>query len=195
MALFESDLSFFSPSLVLRTERLVLRRLAVADYRDMYEYSKMPETSRYLLWSPHETPRFTKKYLSYLQGQYRSGAFHDFAVVEKASGKMIGTCGFTSFDLANNSAEVGYVLSPAVWGRGYAAEALKCVMRFGFHELDLHRMEAKIMDGNNASMRVAEKCGMRREAIHKNAMFIKGGYRTIVEYAILAEEFYPRGFL
>lgn len=187
--MFDSDLSFFTASLTLTTERLILRKLAVSDYKDMYEYSKMPITSRYLLWLPHETPRFTKKYLSYLQGQYRSGAFHDFAIVEKLSGKMIGTCGFTSFDLTNNSAEVGYVLSPDFWGNGYAAEALRCVMCFGFRELDLHRMEAKIMDGNTASMRVAEKCGMRREAVHRHSMLIKGAYRTIVEYAILADEF------
>ncbi len=187
--MFESDLSIFSAPPTLVTERLILRKLAVSDYKDMYEYSKMPETCRYLLWSPHDTPRFTKKYLSYLQGQYRNGSFYDFAVVEKESGKMIGTCGFTSFDLANNAAEVGYVLSPDFWGKGYAVEALRRLMRFGFHELELHRMEAKIMEGNDASMRVSEKCGMRREAVHKKAMFIKGSYHTIVEYAILSEEF------
>lgn len=187
--MFESDLSIFSAPPTLVTERLILRKLAVSDYTDMYEYSKMPETCRYLLWSPHDTPRFTKKYLSYLQGQYRNGLFYDFAVVEKESGKMIGTCGFTSFDLANNSAEVGYVLSPRFWGKGYAAEALRCVMRFGFRELELHRMEAKIIDGNIASMRVVEKCGMRREAVHRKAMLIKGVYCTIVEYAVLEDEF------
>lgn len=187
--MYESDLDLFASPPTLATERLILRKLAVSDYLDMYEYSKMPETSRYLLWSPHETPRFTKKYLSYLQGQYRNGSFYDFAVVEKGSGKMIGTCGFTSFDLANNSAEVGYVLNPDFKGRGYAPEALRRVMEFGFRELELHRMEARIMEGNTASMRVAEKCGMRREAVHRGAMLIKGAYRTIVEYAILEEEF------
>lgn len=187
--MYESDLDIFISPPVLSTERLLLRKLAISDYKDMYEYSKLPETSRFLLWSPHETPRFTKKYLSYLQGEYRGGRFYDFAVVEKKSGKMIGTCGFTSIDLVNNGAEVGYVLSPAHWGKGYGAEALRCVMRFGFSELGVHRMEAKIMEGNTASMRVAEKCGMRREAVHRDAMLIKGAYRTIVEYAVLAEEF------
>ena len=89
--LYESDLDIFISPPTLSTERLLLRKLAVSDYKDMYEYSKLPETSRYLLWSPHETPRFTKKYLSYLQGEYRGGRFYDFAVVEKKSGKMIAS--------------------------------------------------------------------------------------------------------
>ena len=187
--MFESDLSFFSPSLVLTTERLILRRLAVSDYRDMYEYSKMPETSRYLLWSPHETPRFTKKYLSYLQGQYRNGSFHDFAVVEKKSGKMIGTCGFTSFDLPNNSAEVGYVLSAPYWGQRIAPEALRAVITFGFEVLCLNRIEAHFMPDNHASRRVLEKCMMLPEGVRREAMYAKGRYIDIETYAITEKDY------
>lgn len=105
---------------------------------------------------------------------------------------MIGTCGFTNFDLENNSAEIGYVLNPNFWGMGFAAEAILRVMGFGFAELRLHRMKAKIMAGNRASCRVAEKCGMRHEATHIDGMRIKGNYETIEEYAILAGEFYGK---
>ena len=67
---------------------------------------------------------------------------------------MIGTCGFSSFDFANNSAEVGYVINPAYQKRGYAPEALLEVMMFGFMELNLHRIEARYMDGNDASRKI-----------------------------------------
>lgn len=184
----ESLLSVFTKMPTLVTDRLILRKMLVSDYGDMYDYASRPATTKYLLWSPHESPKFTKRYLSYLQGQYREENFYDFALIEKRSGRMIGTCGFTKFDLVNNSAEVGYVLSPDFWGRGLAAEALCRLLRFGFSELALHRMTAKIMDGNLRSMRVAEKCGMRHESTQIAAMLIKGQYRTIHEYAILAEE-------
>ena len=186
----EDMLSIFTKIPTLETDRLLLRKLLVSDYQDMYDYSSRPETSRYLLWSPHASPKFSKKYLSYLQGQYRDENFYDFALVDKKSKKMIGTCGFTCFDLSNNSAEIGYVLHPAFWGKGIAGEAIHRVMAFGFAELRLHRITAKIMAGNSASIRVAEKCGMRREATHIDAMLIKGSYETILEYAILAKEFY-----
>jgi len=105
---------------------------------------------------------------------------------------MIGTCGFTSFDLQNNSAEIGYVLHPDFWGKGLAKEAVMRLMTFGFAELRLHRLTAKIMTENSASKRVAEKCGMRHEATHVESMLIKGAYETIDEYAILAKEFYGK---
>lgn len=185
----EALLSIFFKPPTFSTERLIMRKMLVSDAEDMFDYASRFETTQYLLWSPHESLKTSKRYLSYIQGQYRNENFYDFALVDKESGKMIGTCGFVTFDLDHNSAEVGYVLNPDFRGRGLAAEALRRLMQFGFSELSLHRIVARIMDGNTASMRVAEKCGMRHEATHKSAMFIKGNYRTIHEYAILEEEF------
>ena len=105
---------------------------------------------------------------------------------------MIGTCGFTSFDIRNNSAEIGYVLHPDFWGKGLAKEAVLRLMVFGFAELRLHRLSAKIMTENEASKKVALKCGMRHEATFVEGMLIKGRYETIDEYAILAKEFYGK---
>ena len=155
----------------------------------MYEYSCREDVTRYLRWSPHPSESYTYKYLTYLQSRYRAGDFYDWAVTLSESGKMIGTCGFSSFDLDNDTAEVGYVLSPDHWHKGIAAEALRKVMGFGFEELSLHRIYARIMEGNEASERVAEKCGMRHEATLKSSLLVKGEYRTIKIYAILREEF------
>ena len=188
----EDMLSIFIKIPTLETNRLILRKILVGDCADVYEYSSRPETSRYLLWNAHENPKYTKKYLSYLQTAYRNEEFFDFGLVEKESGKMIGTCGFTDFDMDHNSAEIGYVLNPDFWGRGLAREAILRVMAFGFAELRLHRISAKIMTGNTASKRVAEKCGMRHEATRIEAMRIKGAYETVDEYAILAKEFYGK---
>lgn len=188
----EDMLSLFIKMPTLETPRLLLRKIAVSDYLDMYDYSRRSETSRYLLWTPHSSPRYTKKYISYLQGQYRNENFYDFALVEKESGKMIGTCGFTSFDLDNNAAELGYVLHPDYWGKGLGKEALLRVMGYGFAELRLHRLTAKIMTENLASKRLAQACGMRHEATHIDGMRIKGNYETIEVYAILAKEFFGK---
>ena len=188
----EDMLSIFTRIPTLETNRLTMRKILPLDCADMFDYSRRPETSRYLLWSPHTSLRYTKKYLSYVQSAYRNEEFYDFALIEKESGRMIGTCGFTSFDLQNNSAEIGYVLHPDFWGKGLAKEAVMRLMAFGFAELRLHRMSAKIMAQNNASKKVAEKCGMRHEATYIEAMIIKGNYETIDEYAILAKEFYGK---
>ncbi len=182
----------FSKIPTLTTERLTLRQMKTSDWRDMYEYASQPKVTEYLLWDYHRSPDQTQDYLRYLQAQYRAGDFYDWAIVLSEEKKMIGTCGFTTIDFANNCAEVGYVINPAYWGKGIAAEAVSRVMDFGFSELNAHRIEAKYIVGNNASRRVMEKCGMRFEGIRRSSMFIKGAYRDIGMCAIISDEYITR---
>ncbi len=179
----------FAKMPTLYTDRLVLRKMTVRDTDDMYEYSCRPEVSRFLLWSPHTDAKVTRSYLRYLQGQYAQKKFYDWAIDLKSTGKMIGTCGFSHIDAENNAAEIGYVLNSDYWGLGYAAEAVARVMKFGFETLGFNRIYARILDGNIQSVRVAEKNLMRHEATHKNALIVKGEYKTYHEYAILKDEF------
>ncbi len=179
----------FSSIPTLKTERLTLRRMKVSDWQDMYEYSKEECVTKYLLWDAHKSPEQTQDYLRFLQTRYRTGDFYDWAVIDKASGKMIGTCGFAKLSFENNSAEVGYVLNPEYWGKGIAAEALMRVMEYGFMELNIHRIEAKYIVGNDASRRVMEKCGMTFEGINRSSMYIKGDYRDIGICAIISDEY------
>ena len=151
----------------LQTRRLLLRKMLKTDYRDMYEYASQERVTQYLLWRPHDSEAYTYKYLQYIQSRYRAGDFYDWAIVVRGQNKMIGTCGFTSFNTEANSAEVGYVLNPAYWGFGLAPEAVAAVLRFGFVDLRLNRIEARYMEGNSRSRRVMEKVGMRYEGTNR----------------------------
>lgn len=182
-------ISCFKEPPTLRTPRLILRKLLKSDAEDMYEYASNPTVSRFLLWDAHPSPKYTLKYLAYLQGRYRAGEFYDWALIDRKSGKMIGTCGFTSFDFQNNSAEVGYVLNPDYWHCGIAAEALFEVLHFAFAVLGLNRVEAKYMLGNEDSRHVMEKCGMTFEGVARDAIFAKGRYISIGICSVLRREF------
>lgn len=173
----------------IETPRLILRRMRKTDSADMYEYARDPAVSEYLLWQPHESEAYTRRYLNYLQTRYRAGDFHDWAVVWRDADKMIGTCGFTSFRLDANSAEIGYVLNRSYWGMGVASEAVRAVLRFGFLELRLHRIEAHYMIGNNRSRRVMEKVGMTYEGTQRDSLFVKGRYVSVGVCAVLENEF------
>ena len=105
----------------LETERLILRAMRVSDAACMYDYAKRPEVTKYLLWSPHPDIGYTRRYLEYLAGRYRLGQFYDWAIISKADGRMIGTCGFVRFDCPHNSAEIGYVLNPEYQGQGFGS--------------------------------------------------------------------------
>ena len=188
----ETVYKLFSNIPELRTKRLILRKLLVRDADDMYEYAKRSDVTKYLTWNPHPNRSYTKEYLEYVATRYASGEFYDWAVIEIKSGKMIGTCGFTRFDFASNSAEVGYVLNPECWGHEYAPEALREVIRFGFTTLGLNRIEAKHIEGNVASRRVMEKVGMTYEGTLRRSLYLRGEYRNVCICSILKSEFEQR---
>lgn len=185
----ESVCRIFSNIPTITTDRLILRKISIDDVEDMFRYSSSPDVTKYLTWSPHPDMTYTLEYVNYLQSRYRSGDFYDWAVVLKDTGKMIGTCGFTRFDYANNSAEIGYVLNASFHSRGIATEAVRKVLEFGFDKLCLNRIEGKYMVENAASRRVMEKCFMVFEGVRREGMLIKGRYRNVGVCSILKREY------
>ena len=185
----ENLLHIFSHMPNLETERLILRPMRVSDTADMFAYAHDPGVTQYLLWRPHPDPAYTRSYLEYVAGRYRIGTCYEWAVVCREDGHMIGTCGFANVDCAHNTGEIGYVINPAYRGRGFATEAVRRVLRFGFDVMGLHRAEARYILGNDASRRVMEKAGMTFEGVRRESMLIKGSYRDIGVCAVLAKEF------
>lgn len=172
---------------VLFTQRTVLRKLERGDSAHMFIYAGDPQVSKYLLWSPHPSESYSAKYLSAAASRYRSGECFDWAVVYE--GRMIGNCGFSYIDEKNSCAQIGYVLARDMWGKGLAAEAAARIVEFGFEVLGLHRIEARFMEENAASRRVAEKTGMSFEGVLRGSMLVKGRYVNIGICAVTKEDF------
>ena len=181
--------STFAAPPVLETERLILTKISEEHAADMYEYSSDPDVTRYLTWSCHSSEKETARYIKILQKKYADGTFNDWGVIFKETGKFIGTCGYTSFDFDETTAEMGYVLAKPYWGKGLAAEAVKCAMKYAADNFGIKGFHAKHMEGNDASGRVMQKCGMKFEAMYKHSMFIKGEFKNIVVYRCTSEEF------
>ncbi len=177
----------------LKTERLMLRKILPEDADAMYEYSSDQSVTEFLLWDVHPDRFYTGEYIEYLQERYALGDFYDWALILKADGSMIGTCGFTNFDLPNSAAEIGYVLNPRYRGNGYAPEAAACVIAFAFEALGLVRVSAICMKENTASLRVMQKCGMTHEGILRRAVYAKGKHRDVSVCSILKDEFAKKG--
>ena len=186
-------LKTFKKMPTLRTERLTLRKMSVYDSSDMYDYARRATVTKYLLWQEHESEQQTYDYLCYVADAYKRGDYFDWAVTLTDSGKMIGTCGFTSFDFEHGRVEVGYVLNPDFWGQGIATEAVSAVTEFAFEELGANRVEIHFIEGNNARLRVAQKCGMTLEGYLKQYMLIKGEYKNIGIAAVTRDRFKMRG--
>jgi ribosomal-protein-alanine N-acetyltransferase len=83
--------------------------------------------------------------------------------------------------------ELGYVFDRDVWSRGYATEAGRLLLRFGFESLRLRRIAAACRPENVASARVLEKIGMRYEGTLRSHMFLRGTWRDSLLYAAISE--------
>lgn len=180
--------NLFSALPTLRTKRLTLRPFTDGDLYDVNEYMAAEEVSRYLRWTPHLNLRETVGYLEFIQKRYRKGQHADWAVVLNDTGKVIGNCGFTSVDITNECCELGYVLSPAYWGKGYMDEALTALLEVAFQRLEANRVILQILEGNDASVRFALRNGFREEGREVDALMVKGSYRTVLRFAMLKSE-------
>lgn len=176
----------------LETDRLILRKILPRDRDDMFEYSRDPETSRYLLWEPHSTRAFTAAHISYLQKEYQAAGFFDWALVLKENGKMIGTCGFTEIYERQKKAEIGYVLSPAFHRQGLGPEAVKKVMEYGFDTLGFLCLSARLMEENLASRKVLERLGFWEDTRKKEYFFKRGKRQRILTFTLTREEYEKR---
>jgi ribosomal-protein-alanine N-acetyltransferase len=101
---------------------------------------------------------------------------------------MIGTVGLLRFDFEHRRAEVGYEIARRWWGRGLAPEAAGAVVRHGFTVLGLHRIEAGVLPGNRASVRVLEKLGFLEEGTRRDYLYMKGRFETFRWFSRLASD-------
>ena len=186
--MIKSDTRIFERIPKISTDRLVLRRITADDLLDVYEYASNPFLTKYLLWCPHPDTAYTKAYLANIDKGYKRGDYYDWGI--EFGGKMIGTVGFTSFDFNNNSAQIGYVINESYKGQGIATEAASAVIKFGFEYLNLERIYAKYIIGNDASRRVMQKLGMSYEGTLRHGVKCKGSYRDVGICSIIRSEYF-----
>jgi RimJ/RimL family protein N-acetyltransferase len=99
--------------------------------------------------------------------------------------EMIGTVGLLRFDFGLRRAEVGYEIARRFWGRGLTPEAVAAVIRYGFAVLGLHRIEAGVLHGNYASVRVLQKLGFLEEGTRRDYLYFKGRFHSFRWFSLL----------
>jgi len=105
-----------------------------------------------------------------------------FLAIEK-DGEAVGGIGIHPLDdVRRRSAEIGYWLSEDFWGQGIVTDAVALMIPVAFERYDIVRLQAGIFSNNSASMRVLEKCGFTREAVHRNAIWKNGTLLDEVMY-------------
>lgn len=169
---------------MLETDRLILRKITPEDEADIYAYCSDEEITRYTVWYSHQSLDDTRWFMNWVFEQYNNHQVAPWGIEDKASGRMIGTTGFISWDTVNAKAEIGYAISRDFWNKGYMTEAVRKVVDFGFGSMQLVRIEARCHPDNIGSARVMEKSGMQFEGILRKHIWAKGRHEDVKMYAI-----------
>ncbi|QOR35150.1 GNAT family N-acetyltransferase [Clostridium sp. 'deep sea'] len=177
---------------ILETNRLIIRTFVETDWQDLHNYMTLPEV---VMFEPYEV--FTEQDCvkeCYKRSQDKTHSF--WAVCLKNSNTMIGHLYFSLAEPAElNTYSIGYVFNPQYYGKGYATEACKEMLDYGFKVKNAHRIIAQVDVKNRASWRLLERLKMRKEAHQlKNIYFKldKNGYpiwKDSYQYALLNSEY------
>lgn len=112
---------------------------------------------------------------------------HLYLAIDVA-GEAVGGIGVQPLDgVHRRTAEIGYWLAEPFWGRGIVTDAVRALVPVAFAAFDIVRLEAAIFSNNPASMRLLEKCGFTREAVHQKAITKNGAVLDEVVYVHFGE--------
>lgn len=142
---------------ILETARLTLREFTPADAAAMYALNLDPEVLRYTGDMPFESEEEAASFLKNYR-EYEKNGFGRWAVLTKAEGVFIGWCGLKRNE--EGMVDLGFRFFRAHWNKGYATEAARACLKFGFEKCGLEKIVGRAARANAASVRVLEKIGM-----------------------------------
>jgi len=175
--------------ILLSTPRLLLRRLQRDDADALCSYRSLPKVARYQSWEsfgPDDAARLIESQRHSEPGV--PGTWFQVAIVERATGSMIGDCGLHCRQDDPRQMEFGITLAPSHQGQGYATEALDCLLRFVFVTLGKHRVSAVTDAENHAAAALFRRLGFRQEAHHIEHRWYKGYWDSEFVFALLRRE-------
>jgi ribosomal-protein-alanine N-acetyltransferase len=177
---------FFSRFPILDLGDIKLRELMLSDAELYLKMMSDPEVTQYL--SDEDVPRTLEE--TYHEIKFWGSLFHRrhsifWALAEKETDKFIGTIGFNNWNINNRRAEISYDLSRDYWRKGVMTKALNNVLMFAFNNMNVHRVEARTMLGNEASKRLLEKVEFKHEGILRGYRVIKEEPVDVHLYAVL----------
>ena len=120
---------------------------------------------------------------------YQKNDYYRWAIIEKNSGECIGQIAYFLVDSKNNFAEIEYCIGSDFQCKGYATEATKAVIQYGFDKINLHKVQICTKTINKPSKRVIEKCGFTYEGTLRDYFYMDGEYVGRLYFSMLKSEF------
>jgi len=181
-------------ALQLHTPRLRLRALRTEDADALFAIHADPRFTRFWSSPPWTERAQAEALIAQDQLDLAGGAHVRLGIERLADAALLGTCTLYNIHPTNRRAELGYGLGPAHWGQGYAGEAVRALLGWGFGLLGLHRVEADIDPDNTASAALLSRLGFQLEGRLRERWIVGGVVSDSAMYGLLAREWSAQGF-
>ena len=174
------------------SDRLLISKITNEDIANVHFKNSHPEVAEYNTIGIPEDISNTKQLLSSVLEANPSQlpTKLGWSIRLKTNNQFLGELGMSLSTAKYSRAEIHYSLLPSEWGKGYASESVKAIIKWGFEKLKLHRIEAGVATENDRSIKLLEKVGMTREGLCRKILPIRGGWKDNYMYAIIDEDYF-----
>jgi len=176
----------------IKSKRLILDEIRDEDKESVFELFSNEEVTKYYDLAAFENIQQAEKLISLVQSRFKDKLGIRWAIRMKDDGKLIGTCGFNSWNVTFRSTIIGYDVNRQYWGKGYITEALTHIIKAAFDGKlscdNINRIQADTIPGNIASEKVLLKLGFSEEGIHRQCAFWKNEYHDLKTFSLLRDE-------
>ena len=175
--------------LTLVSHRLMLREFVITDQQAVQAFAADPLVTRFTDWGPNSIED-TQAFLTQATGQASEAHRSQFtlAAVQAQSSMLVGSAAIAITSARHRRGAIGFAIHRDFWSRGYATEAAKMLIQFGFDDLHLRRISATCHPDNYASARVLHKAGLQYEGRMRSHLFIRGNWRDSLLYAAVKDD-------
>ncbi len=167
---------------VIDHKGFIIRAISRADMADWHAYLSKVEVYQHTSWNLASAADLLPSFDAF-ESSHADSAIR-FAVADGKTNQLVGTVGLHTVSSLNRSAELSYDFAPEVWGCGLATACAKASIAWAMRELQLNRLQATVLPGNLASIRVIERCGMQREGTLRKFRMVRGTPMDFFLYSV-----------
>ncbi|MEO7210726.1 MAG: GNAT family protein [Chitinophagaceae bacterium] len=175
----------FNPFPILESERLSLRKIILTDAPELYELRTGEKTMEFIDKVKIASVQVAQDMIQNMDFQIQNNDAIMWGITLPGSAPIIGTIGYWRILKDHHRAEIGYMLKPEYWNKGYVSEAMNTVINYGFNKMKLHTIEANINPHNLASRRVLEKQGFQQEGFYQENYYFNGKFLDTTVFSLL----------
>ena len=174
--------------MIFETKRLILRPWELSDAESLYKYARDPRVGPIADWPVHTSVENSREIIKKVLS-----APETYAVVLKETNEPIGSAGLmigikSNIKLPETECEVGYWIGVPYWGQGLIPEAVRCLMKYAFTELKMHKLWCGCFEENTQSKRVMEKCGFKYHHTEENVLCSVDGLQKTEHITCITKE-------